>query len=53
MATEAVSLAGTLKGHNGWVTCIATNAGIPDLLLTGSRGKFADIARICDVLMFI
>jgi len=39
MATEAVSLAGTLKGHNGWVTCIATNAGSPDLLLTGSRDR--------------
>jgi len=37
--TETLSLRGTLKGHNGWVTCIATSAENHDMLLTGSRDK--------------
>jgi len=28
-----------LKGHNGWVTCIATSAENPDMILSGSRDK--------------
>jgi len=31
-------LKGVLKGHNGWVTCIATSEN-PDMILTGSRDK--------------
>jgi len=35
----AMQLRAVLKGHNGWVTSIATSAENPDLLLTGSRDK--------------
>jgi len=35
----ALTLRTVLKGHNGWVTSIATSAENPDLLLTGSRDK--------------
>jgi guanine nucleotide-binding protein subunit beta-2-like 1 protein len=34
-----MQLRGILKGHNGWVTCIATFPDNPDTLLTGSRDK--------------
>jgi guanine nucleotide-binding protein subunit beta-2-like 1 protein len=37
--SDAFILRGQLKGHNGWVTTIATSAENPDLLLTGSRDK--------------
>lgn len=30
---------GTLKGHSGWITSIATTAENPDMLLSGSRDK--------------
>jgi guanine nucleotide-binding protein subunit beta-2-like 1 protein len=30
---------GTLEGHGGWVTAIATSSENPDVLLTASRGK--------------
>ncbi|PFX31520.1 receptor of activated protein C kinase 1-like [Stylophora pistillata] len=36
---EQLVLKGTLKGHNGWVTQIATNPQIPDKILSGSRDK--------------
>jgi guanine nucleotide-binding protein subunit beta-2-like 1 protein len=39
MSTDAMQLRGILKGHNGWVTCIATFPDNPDTLLTGSRDK--------------
>jgi len=32
-------LRGELKGHNGWVTAIATTMQAPDMLLTASRDK--------------
>jgi len=32
-------LRGVLKGHAGWVTCLATSPDNPDLLLSGSRDK--------------
>lgn len=32
-------LRGVLKGHSGWVTCLATSPDNPDLLLSGSRDK--------------
>lgn len=37
------NLAGVLKGHNGWVTSIATpasSAEAQDMIVSGSRGKF-------------
>lgn len=38
--TEQLVLRGTLKGHNGWVTQIATNPQDPDRILSGSRGTY-------------
>jgi len=37
--SENLALRAVLKGHNGWVTCIATSAEAPDVILTGSRDK--------------
>lgn len=36
---EVLVLRGTLEGHNGWVTSLATTPANPDLLLSGSRDK--------------
>lgn len=36
---EVLVLRGTLEGHNGWVTSLATTPVHPDLLLSGSRDK--------------
>jgi len=36
---EALQLKGVLKGHNGWVTSIATSAENPDMIISGSRDK--------------
>lgn len=33
-----MTLRGTLKGHNGWVTQIATTPQFPDMILSASRG---------------
>jgi guanine nucleotide-binding protein subunit beta-2-like 1 protein len=30
---------GELKGHNGWVTAIATSSEVPDMVVTASRDK--------------
>lgn len=38
--TETLQLRGTLLGHNGWVTQIATNPKDPDTILSSSRGKY-------------
>lgn len=37
--SETLQLKGTLRGHNGWVTQIATNPKYPDMILSCSRGK--------------
>ncbi|XP_004408806.1 PREDICTED: WD repeat-containing protein 5-like [Odobenus rosmarus divergens] len=37
--TEQMTLRGTLKGHNGWVTQIATTPQFPDVILSASRDK--------------
>merc|ERR1712029_1008809 len=37
--SENLSLRGTLEGHNGWVTQIATNPKSPDMILSSSRDK--------------
>lgn len=37
--TEQLTLRGTLKGHNGWVTQIATTPQAPDTILSSSRDK--------------
>lgn len=38
-SSEVLVLRGTLEGHNGWVTSLATSAGQPNLLLSASRDK--------------
>ena len=35
---EQLRLRGTLKGHGGWVTQIATTPAVPDMILSASRG---------------
>ncbi|KAI2540621.1 RACK1 isoform 19 [Pan troglodytes] len=37
--TEQMTLRGTLKGHNGWVTQIATTPQFPDMILSASRDE--------------
>lgn len=37
--SEALRFVGTLEGHKGWVTAIATSSENPDMLLTASRDK--------------
>jgi hypothetical protein len=32
---ETLSLRGVLKGHDGWVTCIATSSELPNKILSG------------------
>merc|ERR1712029_838430 len=36
---EQLILKGTLEGHSGWVTSLATSLENPNLLLSGSRDK--------------
>merc|ERR1711997_784957 len=36
---ETLQLRGTLEGHSGWVTQIATNTKYPDIILSASRDK--------------
>lgn len=37
---EQMTLRGTLQGHGGWVTQIATTPQYPDMVLSASRGKY-------------
>lgn len=41
--SETLQLRGTLRGHNGWVTQIATNPKYPDSILSCSRGNYVGI----------
>jgi hypothetical protein len=36
---ESLRFLGSLTGHSGWVTAIATSSETPDFILTASRGK--------------
>lgn len=36
---EPLAYKGSLAGHAGWVTAIATSSENPDMILTASRGK--------------
>ncbi|PIK53564.1 putative guanine nucleotide-binding protein subunit beta-2-like 1 [Apostichopus japonicus] len=38
-SNEQIVCRGTLKGHNGWVTQIATTPNFPDMILSASRDK--------------
>lgn len=37
---ESLRFLGSLPGHKGWVTAIATSSENPDMILTASRGMF-------------
>src|ERR1700677_3480006 len=37
---EQLRFLGSLAGHKGWVTAIATSSENPDMILTASRGIF-------------
>merc|ERR1711892_1553563 len=39
MSGERMTCKGTLRGHNGWITQIATTPVFPDMLLSASRDK--------------
>lgn len=39
MSAEQMTLRGTLQGHGGWVTQIATTPQYPDMILSASRDK--------------
>jgi guanine nucleotide-binding protein subunit beta-2-like 1 protein len=45
-ASEHLVYRGELKGHNGWVTSIATTMEAPDMLLTASRDKSIVLWRL-------
>lgn len=44
--TETLQLKGTLIGHSGWVTQIATNPKHPDMILSSSRDKTLIVWRL-------
>ncbi|VDP56661.1 unnamed protein product [Schistosoma mattheei] len=46
---EQLVFRGTLSGHRGWVTQIATNATQPDLLVSASRGSWDNTLRLYDL----
>ena len=48
--SESLQLRGTLRGHNGWVTQVATNPKYPDMLLSASRGRFPSTCVDCNIL---
>lgn len=39
--SESLRYLGSLEGHKGWVTAIATSSENPDMILTASRGELA------------
>jgi hypothetical protein len=39
--TDHLVLRGTLTGHGGWVTALATSMEVPDMLLSASRGMYS------------
>ena len=45
--SEPLMFKGTLAGHSGWVTAIATSPENPDMILTASRGEFEAFPRKC------
>lgn len=38
---EPLTFKGSLAGHAGWVTAIATSSENPDMILTASRGEYS------------
>lgn len=41
--TEQMTLKGTLKGHSGWVTQIATTPRYPEMIVSSSRGSLPSL----------
>lgn len=39
--SESLRYLGSLQGHKGWITAIATSSENPDMILTASRGRFS------------
>lgn len=50
---EQMTLRGTLQGHGGWVTQIATTPQYPDMVLSASRGKYCRGTVILVAIYFI
>lgn len=53
-----MTLRGTLKGHSGWVTQIATTPQYPDMILSASRGEVsptgsANMAKIAPLTAIV
>lgn len=46
MTTDHLILRGLLKGHNGWVTSIATTPESDDMIVSGSRDKTVSIWKL-------
>ena len=40
---EPLAYKGSLTGHTGWVTAIATSSETPDVILTASRGQSTNL----------
>lgn len=56
--TEQMTLRGTLKGHSGWVTQIATTPQYPDMILSASRGEvsptgYANMAKVAQLAALV
>ena len=45
---ESLRYLGSLPGHKGWVTAIATSSENPDMILTASRGTCL-VSRVLQV----
>jgi len=45
-APLSLMLRGTLEGHSGWVTALATSSEVPDLVVSASRDKTLLVWRI-------
>jgi hypothetical protein len=45
--SESLVYKGSLEGHGGWVTAIATSSENPDMILTASRGASSGVEMEC------
>ena len=47
---ESLRYLGSMAGHKGWITAIATSSENPDMILTASRGTCVlRIAFSCEI----
>lgn len=49
--SESLRYLGSLQGHKGWITAIATSSENPDMILTASRGRF--LGSFCLASLYI